>query len=678
VLRVVGFAALLVLATVTSGPALSAASDVDPKSKAEAYAHAAKAALEAADYAAAIAYFEKAVEAAPADATIRDRFAEAVRARARSHGKSEALAAAGQAALQAEAFDKAIGYFEKALEDWRDNPGARAGLAAAITNHRASNKTRALHLARTYARGGDSDKAREQYLLALAADPGDVDVQNELATHIGAWPLPWWRTGLKGLMDALKELLPWIALAAALFLAVVVGVNLYKSFGAPSSVEVLPFDGPETFGKGTGAAMAAIVSSQLHAAGLGLGLGAVNEPITSVIGKISDAPVQILGQLVAWLFPPRGYRLQAVVFELPSSQEIQVTAKLIHLTFSAPRETVKATITFRQPARGPVHETLARLTAAWTEWHVASRRPQYGTNVEQAFAYFVAGLFAERVGSVEVATELYTTAMRLDAKYHKALNNRGRRTLDEGAAAYIKREDSKARRLFQDAAGLFSRAKVLASVPEHHYNLGTALSYLGRVELRAGNRTLALMRQSESMVAYNEALTSLRREAARDDPGDQTDHDPADRNQAERQVFEASIKLMWATSSVLQRDLANAPAEEAKKQRDQEQATVDEATNIFVTQPTIVSHPRLEYSLACYHAVANHLEEAIPIFQTLRAVYPGISRDVLADPDLADIPDVLALFSTDGALPRPPVLPVTVTRAPGAKPDDDPERDEPT
>jgi tetratricopeptide (TPR) repeat protein len=667
---VVGVAALLLaLAAVVAAPAPARAAPPkenapDLKGKAETYVQAAAAAREAGDHAAAVAYLEKAVEAAPADPVVRAGLAEAVAARARSHGKSDALAAAGQAALQAGEFDKAIAYFEKALEGWSDNARARTGLTTAISKQRESTKRHAVQLARLYAGRGQSDKARDEYLKALAAEPGDPTIERELTAHVGSWPWPWVRAILQSAKTTLMELLPWLAIAAGVFLAIVVVVNLCRSFAAPTSVEVLPFNGPDDFEKRTGAAMAALVSSQLHAAGLALGLGAVAEPLTSVIGKISDAPVQVLGQLVAWLFPPRGFRLQAVVFELPNSRQTQVTAKLVRLTFRAPRETVVATITFRQATQGAVHETLARLTAAWTEWHVAVSRAEYGTNDERAFAYFVAGLFAERVGHLDVASALYTAAMQLDAQYHKALNNRGRRTLAEGASAYIRHEDATARRLFEDAAGLFSRAKVLASVPEYHYNLGTALSYLGRVKLREGDRPQAVVKQYESMVAYDEALTSLAQEPVRTDP-------------AERQAFKASIQLMRATSSVLHRELAGAPAAEAAAQMQQEQAIVEEATSIFASQ-SIVSQPRLEYNLACYHAVANHLEEAIPIFRTLRAIYPGISRTVLTDPDLADIPAVRALFS-DGAPANPPVPapPVPVGVA-WTKPDDDPDREEPT
>src|SRR5262245_21353538 len=139
----------------------------------------------------------------------------------------------------------------------------------------------------------------------------------------------------------------------------------------------------------------------------------------------------------------------------------------------------------------------------------------YGTEDVRAFAYFVAGLFAERTGKLEVAAELYTTATGLDPAYHKALNNRGLLIQAEGAHLYVKGDDDeRARTLLEDAIGLFARAKVLKSISEYHHNHATALSYLGRLDLRTRLRTDALRRQTESIVAYNEALAAVNREIA--------------------------------------------------------------------------------------------------------------------------------------------------------------------
>lgn len=338
------------------------------KAKAAAYLQAATAALEASDSATAVALLEKALEAAPEDPAVREGLARAVRARAQSHGKADALTAAGYAAIDAGAFDKAIGYFEKALEDWRDSPTARTGLADAIKRQRASTKDRALQLARTYARRGQWDSAREQYLNALNADPDDLAVRTELASHVALRPLPAARAGLKAWTDVMNESLP--VLLSALVLTLVVAANVVNRARSRNSIDVLPFDGPEKFREGTGAAMAAIASSQLHDAGFGLEPGVVGPPLTGLSGKLTDAQAKLLTDIVAWLFPQHGYRLQAVVFELLDVKEVRVTAKLIRFRFWAPREQVVATVTFGHGLTAPVHETLARLTAAWAEWHV--------------------------------------------------------------------------------------------------------------------------------------------------------------------------------------------------------------------------------------------------------------------------------------------------------------------
>ncbi|MBI3108303.1 MAG: hypothetical protein HYY95_22465 [Candidatus Rokubacteria bacterium] len=371
-MRAVATAVVLAVLTIASGlgdaEADSAGDTAQAQLKARAYLQAADAALAVADHAAAVTFLEKAVDAAPGDRTVRDRLAEAVKARGQSHSKSEALTAAGHAALQAEGFDKAIGYFEKALEDWRDNPAARTGLVTAIARQRTSAKDRALQLADTYVARGQWDAARDQYLLALAADPKDKQVQDHLASRVALRPVPGARAVLKAWSDVLNESLTWIVLVAAA--GGVLVANLVNRRASRHSVDVLPFDGPGNFRQETGAAMAAIASSQLHGAGFVLEPGVVAEPLTALSGKLTDTQAKLLGEVLAWLFPARGFRLQAVVFEFPNSRTTRVTAKLIRLRFWAPREQIMATVTFGQAAQGAVHETLARLTAAWAEWHV--------------------------------------------------------------------------------------------------------------------------------------------------------------------------------------------------------------------------------------------------------------------------------------------------------------------
>jgi Tfp pilus assembly protein PilF len=324
--------------------------------------------MKAGDHVAAVSFMEKAVEAAPDDRAARDGLAQAVRARAESHGKAEAITAAGRAALEAGAFDKAIGYFEKALEDWRDSPSARAGLAEAISRQRASTKARALQLAAAYMQRGQSGSAREEYLKALAADPDDAAVLREATAQIDSRPLPTVRARLNAWSDAAKEALPWMLVAAAVVL--VVGANTLLRIRSGGSIDVLPFDGPGNFRTETGAAMAAIASSQLHSAGFRLEPGVVSEPLTALSGKLTDAQTKMIADLIAGLFPQFGYRLQAIVFEMPGVAGLRVTAKLVRFRFLPPRERVIQTITFGHDLAAPTHETLARLTAAWAEWHV--------------------------------------------------------------------------------------------------------------------------------------------------------------------------------------------------------------------------------------------------------------------------------------------------------------------
>jgi len=338
------------------------------KAKASSYTAAGLAAMRAGDYTAAASYMEKAVEAAPDDRVARDGLARAVRARAEAHGKAEALAAAGGAALNAGAYDKAIGYYEKALEDWRDSPSARLGLTEAIRLQRDSAKARALQLAAAYAQRGQSGSAREEYLKALAADPGDAAVLKDAIASIDSRPLSTVRARLTAWTEAVKEALPWVLVIAAV--ALVVATNILLRMRSGTSIDVLPFDGPGTFRTETGAAMAAIASSQLHSAGFRLEPGVVSEPLTALSGKLTDAQTKLITDVIAWLFPQFGYQLHAIVFEMPGVAGLRVTAKLIRFRFLPPRERVVQTITFGYGLAAPTHEILARLTAAWAEWHV--------------------------------------------------------------------------------------------------------------------------------------------------------------------------------------------------------------------------------------------------------------------------------------------------------------------
>src|SRR5215469_11851549 len=172
----------------------------------------------------------------------------------------------------------------------------------------------------------------------------------------------------------------------------------------------------------------------------------------------------------------------------------------------------------------------------------------YGTEDVRAFAYFVAGLFAERTGKLEVAAELYTAATGMDPAYHKALNNRGLLIQAEGAQLYVKGgDDARARTLLEDAIQLFARAKVLSSISEYHHNHATALSYLGRLDLRAGQPNDALRRQKESIVAYNEALAAVDREiaaaAAEAKARRSAARAGAMRRRAEREGFKRSVQV---------------------------------------------------------------------------------------------------------------------------------------
>jgi tetratricopeptide (TPR) repeat protein len=295
----------------------------------------------------------------------------------------------------------------------------------------------------------------------------------------------------------------------------------------------------------------------------------------------------------------------------------------------------------------------------------------YGTDDARAFAHFVAGLFAERTGRLDAAAELYTTAIRLDSDYHKALNNRGFLMQGEGAALYVKRtDDARARQLLEDASGLFARAKVLKGVAEYHYNYATTLSYLGRLELRAGRRPEAHLRQIQSIAAYNEALLAVYKEVPSvDEPAQRRwwrrrPSADQERYRSERQGFKRSVQLAMAISWVLRRELEGKPVPAPE-----EQAALKDVFAAFTAKSREPSHPRLEYNLACYHAVTKDWKQARSLFLTLRAVTPDLARVVLADPDLADSPEIIALFtSTPAAAPA-------VQRPFATDADDDSDRD---
>ena len=235
-------------------------------------------------------------------------------------------------------------------------------------------------------------------------------------------------------------------------------------------------------------------------------------------------------------------------------------------------------------------------------------------------------------------------------------------------------DDARARRLLEDARGLFFRAKVLKAVAEYQYNLATTLSYLGRLELRAGNREAARTRQVESMTAYLEATISVNRDIELAE-GMTTrpwwrrgvGRDGNAGRLTERQAFKLSIQLALAISAVLYRQLGN-DTQPGEVERTALQAVEESARS----RSRIPRHPQLEYNLACYYAVTRDFEQAEPLFMTLRAISPTIGDRVSNDPDLADIPEILALFALS------PVAPPPTPIAQPANVPDDPERDEPT
>jgi hypothetical protein len=97
---------------------------------------------------------------------------------------------------------------------------------------------------------------------------------------------------------------------------------------------------------------------------------------------------------------------------------------------------------------------------------------------------------------------------------------------------------------------------------------------------------------------------------------------------------------------------------------------LEEVEQVIGSGARIPRHSKLEYNLGCYLAATNDIAQARSIFLTLRAVYPNIGEAVLRDPDLADIPEIVGLF-TEPASSR-------ATSVPPPSLDDDPDRDEPT
>jgi hypothetical protein len=103
----------------------------------------------------------------------------------------------------------------------------------------------------------------------------------------------------------------------------------------------------------------------------------------------------------------------------------------------------------------------------------------------------------------------------------------------------------------------------------------------------------------------------------------------------------------------------------------EEKAALDDVFAAFAGTSRVVSHPKLEYNLACYYAVTKQWDQAVSLFVKLRSVVPDLAKQVLADPDVADLPQIVALFVPKTAEP------MVATPAP-SDPKDNPERDEPT
>jgi tetratricopeptide (TPR) repeat protein len=126
--RAVGIA--LVLISLLASAAARAQSKADP------YIAAGKAALETRTFDRAVSYFEQALQREPANKEAARLLEAAVRARGQARARADALTAAGRAALAAQAFDKATSYFEKALEEWPESGAAQAGLQKAVESTR--------------------------------------------------------------------------------------------------------------------------------------------------------------------------------------------------------------------------------------------------------------------------------------------------------------------------------------------------------------------------------------------------------------------------------------------------------------------------------------------------------------------------------------------------------------
>jgi hypothetical protein len=136
---------------------------------------------------------------------------------------------------------------------------------------------------------------------------------------------------------------------------------------------------------------------------------------------------------------------------------------------------------------------------------------------------------------------------------------------------------------------------------------------------------------------------------------------------AERQGFKRSIQVTLAISCVL----ARAPRHGATEHGGA--GGLDEVFAAYTAIPKPASHPKLEYNLACYFAVTKDWSQAVPLFLTLRAVIPDLAQVVLADPDVADLPQIADLFTS-----APPTTAAAVA-VPSAPPGvDDLDRDEPT
>jgi tetratricopeptide (TPR) repeat protein len=294
-----------------------------------------------------------------------------------------------------------------------------------------------------------------------------------------------------------------------------------------------------------------------------------------------------------------------------------------------------------------------------------ARDSQYATDNPRAFAHLVAGLFAQRNGQLAVAEELYTVALGLDARYHKAFNNEGLLVLDAGARAYVEGAvgASRAEHLWLDAQAMFLRAIDLdGKVAEYFYNYGTVLSYRGRLALRQEDTVEALALQRRSVVEYTRALESL---AAEPDvrTGRPTkpwlwsprvcrrkyrEYEERVRYWVSRMAFGATIELALATSLALKRWLTAEP-----QPSDEESNAVHAAAALRGQDPMIDDDPRLDYNLGCYYVASRQTDLAMERFNSLRAVHPGIGDRARSDPDLVDASRVLRLFQPDPGESKP-------------------------